>query len=109
MGWLRKVTGTQAQIDAANENARRQTEANRVASDAATKQAVAQAKAAAQAVELQAQRAQVAQEVQAAAEQQDVAAADVALADGVDPGETKQGSRKRRQATWGTGFDGLSL
>ena len=106
MGWLRKVTGTQAQIDAANENARRQTEANRVASDAATKQAVAQAKAAAQAVELQAQRAQVAQEVQAAAEQQDVAAA---LADGVDPGETKQGSRKRRQATWGTGFDGLSL
>lgn len=109
MGWLRKITGTQAQIDTANENARRQTEANRIAADGATKQAVAQAKAAAQAVELQAQRAQVEQEVQAAAEQQDLQAADVALADGLAAGETKQGARKRRQATWGTGFDGLSL
>lgn len=99
MGAIRKLTGVQGQIDAANRNTRVQAEAAAAAAEAAAAQAQAQAQAAADSQRNTAERSQIEADITANLKAPDQV--DVQL----DAANTNSvGATRRRQATFGRNY-----
>lgn len=103
MGFLRKITGAQAQVDAARDNANAQKEAAAQAARAQQQALAAAAKSAAQ------QQAQMA--ARSAAEQKAMDSASTPLGDAdvqLDdtPGESSTAARARRKVAYGRNYSG---
>lgn len=103
MGWVRKQTGVQAQIDAANKNAEAQEQATTQAAEAQAMALQDSARAAAEAQTLQAAR--LAAETKAA----DVAAIPMGEADvqlQVDAPNSAAAARRKRRTAFGQNYSG---
>lgn len=101
MGFVRKITGVQGQIDAANRNADEQNAATKAAADAQTQQLMQSAKAAADAQRNAAARMAV-EDKAASAASAPLAVADVQLDE--DASTSVSARRNQRKAAFGKNY-----